>query len=78
MSTVTELSTAVQDQVLAGMSFAQGIALDAIKSASSTVDGLVPKPAAELVGTGLSFVEKVLDTNHAFVKDVLSATAPKS
>jgi len=88
MSTVTELSDSLQEQVLSTLSTAQGLALDAIRSVSDAVEPVLPKDlpfadqlpkAEEIVEAGFNFVQKVLETQHQFVKNVLeSAPLPKN
>jgi hypothetical protein len=85
MSTVTDLSATLEDQVLGTLSFAQGIALDAVRSVAGAVEPVIPKDlpfadqlpsAAEVADAGFSLVEKVVQSQHQFVKNLLGA-APK-
>ena len=56
MSTVTELSESLQDQVLGTLSTAQGLALDAIRSVSDAVEPVLPKD--------LPFVDQLETPRH--------------
>jgi hypothetical protein len=88
MSTVTELSESLQDQVLGTLSTAQGLALDAIRSVSDAVEPMLPKDlplvdqlpkAEEVVEAGFKLVQKVIESQHQFVKSILeSAPGTKS
>jgi len=82
MSTITELSDSLQDQVLSTLATAQGLALDAIKSVSDVVEPVMPKdlpfvdqlPKAEEVVTGaFNLVQKVIESQHQFVKNILES-----
>jgi hypothetical protein len=88
MSTVTELSDTLQDQVLSTLHSAQGIALDAIRSISDAVEPVLPKDlpfadqlpkAEEVLDAGFKLVQKVIESQHQFVKNILeSVPAAKS
>ena len=82
MSTVTELSESLQDQVLGTLSTAQGLALDAIRSVSDAVEPMLPKDlplvdqlpkAEEVVEAGFKLVQKVIESQHQFVKNILES-----
>jgi hypothetical protein len=82
MSTVTELSESLQEQVLSTLSTAQGLALDAIRSVSDAVEPILPKDlplvdqlpkAEEVVEAGFKLVQKVIESQHQFVKNILES-----
>ena len=82
MSTVTELSDTLQEQVLSTLQSAQGLALDAIRSISDAVEPVLPKDlplvdqlpkAEEVVNAGFGLVQKVLESQHQFVKNILES-----
>jgi hypothetical protein len=87
MSTATEVTATVQDQIVETVKQAQGFALDTLRTWVDAVESLVPElpplPLAgelpspeEAVKQGFGFVERLVETQKSFALDVLSAVAP--
>ena len=68
--TIKQATDTVQTQVLDMVDYAQGVALDAIRTWAKPFRSLVPESAHE-------FAQDLVESNLKFVKDVLAAVAPK-
>ena len=68
--TIKQATETAQTQVLDMVDYAQGVALDAIRTWATPFRSLVPASAHE-------FAQDLVESNLKFVKDVLDAVAPK-
>ena len=69
--TLKQAADTVQTQVLDLVEYAQGVALDAVRTWATPVRPYVPASAHE-------FVQDLVESQQKFVKDVLAAVAPKA
>ena len=70
-STAKQAADTVQTQVLDMVDYAQGVALDLIRTWATPVRSFVPESAHE-------FATDLVESQQKFVKDVLAAVAPKA
>ncbi len=90
MSTITDITTLAQEQVLAGLELGQRWVLGTLRTTAETLDNVLPdlgklpeQPFAqqlpspqEAVQAGFDFVEKLVASQRAFASEV-AALAPK-
>lgn len=86
MSTAMEFTADIQDQALKTITRAQGMVVTGVRRWSGRLEPIATRLPAlpfarylptpeETVDSGFSFAEKLFEAQHAFVKDVLGATA---
>ena len=82
MSTTTEVTGAVQDQMLETFEFGQKAVLEGVRTWAGTVQKLIPEaPSAswnkelpsleETVDNAFDFASKLIDTQRQFAKDMI-------
>jgi hypothetical protein len=90
MSTITDITTLVQEQVLTGLELSQRWVLGTLRTTAETLDSVLPdlgkvpeQPLAqhlpnprETVDAGFDFVERLVASQRAFASKV-AALAPK-
>jgi len=87
VSTAIEFTAGIQDQALETIKRAQGMVVTGVRRWSGRLEPIATRlpalpfarylPTSEAtVDAGFSFAEKLFEAQHAFVKDVLGATAP--
>ena len=87
MSTAIEFTAGIQNQALETIKRAQGMVVTGLRRWSGRLEPIATRLPAlpfaqylptpeETVDSGFSFAEKLFEAQHAFVQDVLGATAP--
>lgn len=90
MSTATDITTTIQEQVLGTLETGQQLVLDGLRTTRETLGGILPEsirpdkvklPFAdrlptpeEAVETSFTFLEKLVASQHDFAKKVVSTT----
>jgi hypothetical protein len=88
-TTLTDLTEKLQGQVIDLVKNSQEAVVDAVRSLSSTIEGVLPEPAksslannipvaTEAVDSAFGFAGKWLELQHGFVTSVLSAVSPST
>ena len=90
MTTATEMTESVQDGVLKAIEVGQRLTVEAVSAAASTFDGVLPARAAaapwaegllspkELIETSFRFTERVLESQKAFLAELVTITTPST
>jgi hypothetical protein len=87
MSATTEVTGAVQDQMLETIELGQKAVLEGVRTWTETVEKLIPEaPSAswskelpsleETVDSAFDFASKVIDSQRRFAKEMIVATQP--
>jgi len=87
MSATTDVTGAVQDQVLESIELGQKAVLEGVRTWTETVEKLIPEaPSAswskefpsleETVDSAFDFASKVIDSQRRFAKEMIVATQP--
>jgi len=87
MPTATEIADTVQSGILKAIETSQQLTLDALRAATSTIDGILPAkfgvpfaPSAqrrqEAIDAGFGFAEKILNSQKAFLSELVTVTTP--
>ncbi len=83
----TTLATKAQNQVVAAIKQAQGVAISAVSQVSETIGNVLPElprtplfdrvpDPAEIVATSFQFAEQMLETQKAYTLELLQAISP--
>ncbi len=92
MTTATEMTESVQDGVLKAIEVGQRLTVEAVSAAASTFDGVLPSGATaaaapwaesllnpkELIETSFRFTERVLESQKAFLTELVAVTTPST
>lgn len=92
MTTATEMTESVQDGVLKAIEVGQRLTVEAVSAAASTFDGVLPARATaaaapwaeglpspkELIETSFRFTERVLESQKAFLTELVAVTTPST
>jgi hypothetical protein len=92
MTTATEMTDSVQEGVLKAIEVGQRLTVEAVTAAASTVEGVLPARAAsatapwteglmspkELIETSFRFTERVLESQRAFLTELVTITTPST
>jgi len=83
----TTMAAKAQDQIVATIKQAQGVAISAVSQVSESLGNVLPQlpqtslsqrlpDPAEVVGTTFGFAEQMLQTQKAYTLELLEAVAP--
>lgn len=86
MTTATRISETVGDGILKAVEVGQRITLDAVSATVATIEGVLPERALapftpmispkDIVDTGFRFAERLLESQKAFLGDLVDVTMP--